>query len=238
MPLDLNALKAANAKRWANAKVTKNFSGIAKSLIASKKRYQNVEYQTGVPWFVIAVIHERESSQNWQRSLAQGDPWNRVSVRVPAGRGPFISWEAAAIDALVYCHPYLAKHKDWSTGGLLTALEKYNGVGYANRNVPSPYLWAGTDQYRAGKFTRDHFYDPNHVDSQPGCAGMLKAMMALDPSIKIPAQASTAKKAGGSIAAGGAAAGAAASSGIGWHWALFIGVAVAVAAFLIWRFKK
>ncbi len=181
--VDLTALKTANAKRWAAVKVTKNFSGIAKSLIAAKKRYQNVEYQTGVPWFVIAVIHERESSQNWQRSLAQGDPWNRVSVRVPAGRGPFISWEAAAIDALVYCHPYLAKHKDWSTGGLLTALETYNGVGYAARGKPSPYLWAGTSEYSMGKFVADGVYNPFHVDAQPGCAGMLKAMMDLDPSI-------------------------------------------------------
>ncbi len=52
---DLAALKTANAKRWANAKVIKNFSGIAKSLIASKARYQAVEAKTGVPWFVIAV---------------------------------------------------------------------------------------------------------------------------------------------------------------------------------------
>jgi lysozyme family protein len=106
---DLVALKATNEKRWAIAKLTRNFAGIAKALIASKPRYQAVEAKTGVPWFVIAVIHERESSQNWGRSLAQGDPWNRVSTHVPAGRGPFISREEAAIDALANCHPYLAK---------------------------------------------------------------------------------------------------------------------------------
>jgi lysozyme family protein len=232
-------LKTRNAERWANAKVTRNFSGIAKALIASKARYQAVEAKTGVPWFVIAVIHERESSQNWGRSLAQGDPWNRVSIRVPAGRGPFTSWEAAAIDALVNCHPYLAKHKDWSAGGLLTALEKYNGIGYASRGKPSPYVWAGTNQYSGGKFVADHVFDPNHVDSQPGCAGMLKAMMALDPSIKIGgAPVSTTKKVGGSVAAGGAAATAAHQSGLGIGWIIGIGIAVAVAAFLIWRFKK
>lgn len=181
--VDFNALASANAKRWANAKVTKNFSGIARTLIAAKPRYQAVEAKTGVPWWAIAVIHERESSQNWGRSLAQGDPWDRVSIHVPAGRGPFISWEAAAIDALVNCGPWLARNKDWSIGGTLTRLEEYNGLGYAARGRPSPYLWAGTNQYQSGKYVRDGVYDPNAVDSQPGCAGLLLAMMALDPSI-------------------------------------------------------
>ena len=62
-------------------------------------------------------------------------------------------------------------------------LEQYNGLGYAARGRPSPYVWSGTDQYRSGKYVRDGVYDPNVVDSQPGCAGLLKAMMALDPTI-------------------------------------------------------
>ena len=181
--VDLVALRAANEKRWASAKVTRDFSAIAKRLVASKQRYQTVSAATGVPWFVIAVIHQRESSQSWAGSLAQGDPWNRVSVNVPRGRGPFGSWEAAAIDALAACHPFLARKKDWSIGGTLLNLETYNGVGYANKVVPSPYIWAGTNQYRAGKYVRDGVYDPNHVDTQPGCAGLLLAMMALDPTI-------------------------------------------------------
>ena len=49
--------------------------------------------------------------------------------------------------------------------------------------MPSPYVWAGTDQYRSGKFVRDGVYDPNVVDSQLGCAGLLMAMMTLDPTI-------------------------------------------------------
>ncbi|WP_213287582.1 hypothetical protein [Bradyrhizobium sp. sGM-13] len=180
---DLVALKAANATRWENAKLTRNFAGIAKALVASKVRYKAVEAMTGVPWWVIAVIHQRESSQNWQRSLAQGDPWNRVSTHVPKGRGPFNSWEEAAVDALVNCGPYLARKKDWSLGGALANLELYNGAGYVNRGKPSPYLWAGTNQYTTGKFVADGVYDPTHIDQQPGCAGLLMAMMTIDPTI-------------------------------------------------------
>jgi lysozyme family protein len=182
---DINALKTANAARWARAKFTRSFASVAKHLVdpGAKARYQAVSAKTGVPWPFIAVAHERESSQDWTGSLAQGDPWNRVSVHVPAGRGPFKSWEDAAVDALVNCAPHAAKNTDWSIGGTLTMLEQYNGLGYASRGRASPYIWSGTDQYVSGKYVRDGVYDPSAVDQQLGCAGLLMAMMALDPTI-------------------------------------------------------
>jgi hypothetical protein len=84
---------------------------------------------------------------------------------------------------LLNCAPYAARNKDWSIGGTLTKLEEYNGLGYAARGRPSPYIWSGTDQYISGKYVRDGVYDPNAIDSQLGCAGLLMAMMALDPTI-------------------------------------------------------
>lgn len=181
------ALKAANAKRWSEAKPTRNFISIAKSLVAAKPRYIAVQNRTGVPWFFIAVVHERESSQSWKDSLAQGDPWNKVSVNVPAGRGPFNSWEDAAVDALVHCSPFVARNSDWTVGGLLTEFEQYNGLGYAMRDLPSPYVWAGTNQYIKGKFRTDHDYDPEMVDKQPGCAALLLAIASLDKTIIVGA---------------------------------------------------
>jgi lysozyme family protein len=184
---DLSALKQANATRWANAKLLRkaDCASIASHLVApaAKARYQGVSAKTAVPWFVVAVIHERESSQDWTRSLAQGDPWNRLSVHAPAGRGPFRSWEEAAIDALMVCPPHAARNSDWSIGGALTQLEAYNGFGYASRGVPSPYIWAGTDQYTSGKYVRDGVYDPTAVDRQLGGAGLLMAMTALDRTV-------------------------------------------------------
>lgn len=183
--MDLNALKAANAKRWADAKVTRNFVSVAKSLVAAKQRYLKVEKYTGVPWYIVAVIHEREASQRWDTQLGQGDPLNKVSVHIPAGRGPFENWETGAIDALVKCPPYAARNKDWSAGGSLTLLETYNGIGYYSHGIPSPYLWSGTDQVKkpSGKYIRDGVFDPSADDQQLGCAGIIKSMMALDPTI-------------------------------------------------------
>lgn len=178
-------LKAANANRWANAKVTRNFASVARALVEpqAKARYQLVEKRTGVPWFGIAVIHEREASQRWDRQLGQGDPLNAVSVHVPKGRGPFRTWEDGAVDALVHCAPFAACNKDWSIGGLLTILESYNGLGYFHKGLPSPYIWSGTDQYKSGKYVRDGVFDANVIDVQLGCAGLLLGMAALDRTI-------------------------------------------------------
>lgn len=182
---DVALLRIANARRWSAAHLTRDFSAVARHLVApdAKQQYLALQARTGVPWAIIAVIHEREASQSWLGSLAQGDDWRKVSKNVPAGRGPFKSWEDAGVDALVNCQPFAARNKDWSIGGALTVLEEYNGLGYAMRGQPSPYVWSGTDQYVKGKYVRDGVFDPNVVDKQLGCAGLLMAMMALDPTI-------------------------------------------------------
>jgi lysozyme family protein len=184
---DLAALKALNEQRWANAKLTRGrapeFKAPAQKAVNNKARYQSIEARTGVSWIFIAVSHYRESTQNFSRSLAQGDPWNKVSVRVPAGRGPFASFEDAAVDALVNCAPHAARNRDWSIGGKLTLLEQYNGLSYANAHRPSPYIWSGTDQYTIGKVLVDHGPIEEVVDKQLGCAGLIIAMRGLDSTI-------------------------------------------------------
>jgi lysozyme family protein len=91
----------------------------------------------------------------------------------------------AAVDALQNCAPYAARWKDWTAGGTLTLLILYNGTGYEDyHHEISPYDWGATDQEEEGKYTGDGKYSANVWDTQIGCAAMLKAMMALDPSIQ------------------------------------------------------
>lgn len=188
---DIAALKAANARRWSamhvQASLCATLDAVVGRLVTAKLRYQTVAGVTRVPWFITAVIHERESSQSWTASLAQGDPWNAVSIHVPRGRGPFASWEGAAEDALTNCSPYAARWTDWTVGGALTLLEEYNGLGYAMRGVPSPYIWASTDQYHSGKYIADGHYDQNAIDHQLGCAALLARMILADQSIGLVA---------------------------------------------------
>lgn len=185
----LAPLIAANALRWhvmhVHSELIHTVDLIAARLVApvAKTRYHTVSGETHVPWFVIAVIHEREASQSWNANLAQGDSWAKVSIHVPRGQGPFNSWEAAAINALEHCAPYASRWTDWSPGGTLTLLETYNGLGYASRDIPSPYVWASTDQYEKGKYVADGHFDPDAVDHQLGCAALLSRMANLDNSV-------------------------------------------------------
>jgi hypothetical protein len=45
--MDTKELIAANAKRWAAAKITRNFDAAARRLVAAKAHYQAVEKATG-----------------------------------------------------------------------------------------------------------------------------------------------------------------------------------------------
>ena len=87
------------------------------------------------------------------------------------------------MDALVVCPPHAAHWHDWSIGGALTLLEQYNGLGYASMGIPSPYVWASTDQYHAGKYIADGHFDPHAIDHQVGCAALLARMSLIDMSI-------------------------------------------------------
>lgn len=188
--LTIPQLIAENEARWQKCEIAPKrlheVEAVARRLVAqtAKVTYLAIENKTGVPWWVIAVIHEREADQNFARSIAQGDLWSSVSRHVPKGRGPFSSFVAAAVDALTNCAPHAARWKDWSAGGTLTILEEYNGLGYEEYHAEaSPYLWGATNQEEWGKYTNDGHWA--HVwDTQLGCAAMLKKMIEFDPSIK------------------------------------------------------
>lgn len=224
----------SNQTRWDNCHISADkgpaFATVASRLTApaAKARYQAVEKLTGVPWWFTAVVHEREASQNWNTQLGQGDPLNKKSTHVPKRRGPFKTWEEGAVDALVNCAPFASKNKDWSPGGALAMLEKYNGLGYANKGLPSPYVWAGTDQYVKGKYTADGVFNPNIIDTQLGCAGLLKFMGVFKTGVGTSTGA-----AGAVVVAGGAAV--ASTPQHYWPWIIAGTIVTAIVAFILFE---
>lgn len=188
MPFDISNLQRLNASRWAAAKVTRASEYVlpVQRALAARPRYEAIQAATGVSWLFIATAHYRECSQNFSLSLAQGDPWDQVSRHVPAGRGPFKSFEDCAVDALVNCPPYAARNKNWTLPYFLTIEEGYNGLKYAYANRPSPYIWAGTNQYVNGKVLVDHGPIENVVDKQLGVAGFILSLAEKDSTILVP----------------------------------------------------
>ncbi len=176
------------AEQWADMEIEPGkvpvLDAIARKLIGKKAAYQKVENALGVPWFFIAVLHNRESGGNFAGVLHNGEHiigTGRKTRLVPAGRGPFESWEEAAIDALTL--KGLQRITDWSIERVCYEGERFNGWGYRNKGVPSAYLWSFSNIYKGGKYVADHVWSATARDQQAGIMPLLKRMMVLDPSI-------------------------------------------------------
>ncbi|MEY4269012.1 MAG: hypothetical protein RLZZ58_228 [Pseudomonadota bacterium] len=155
----------------------------------ARARYEKVSIATDVPWHVIAVIHALESSFNFRAHLHNGDfPLTQRTRQVPAGRPatwlPPSDWESSAKDALRLLG--FTRETDWSVARTLYRLESYNGFGYRNVGIATPYLWSYSNHYEAGKFVSDGSYNAKARSAQCGTAIMLK-MLADAGDISFPA---------------------------------------------------
>ena len=162
-------------------------NAIANRLLGSKSVYQKVSQTTGVPWFVIAALHNRESDADFDTYLGNGEALNHVTRLVPKGRGPFPSWEAGAIDALDLDRLNLVT--DWSPERACYEIEKFNGFGYRAKGVNSPYLWSFSNNYQSGKYVADGVFSSSAVDRQCGAMPIIRQIMALDPTANFQAPA-------------------------------------------------
>jgi lysozyme family protein len=185
---DFSELKSEYATLWASMNIRADkrdaVGRTAKTLIGRKSQYVAVSKQTGVPWFVIAALHNRESDANFSTYLGNGEPLDRVTRLVPKGRGPFETWEAGAIDALSL--DGLDRVNEWTPERACFEIEKFNGFGYRNRGVNSPYLWSFSNHYARGKYVADGRFSASHVDQQCGAIPILKRIMELDETARFP----------------------------------------------------
>lgn len=150
--------------------------------LRNKTRYVAVTQKTGVPAALIAALHYRESNYDFATGLGQGDPIDKVSTHVPAGHGPFGSWEEAAIFYLHFDRMD-ENSQPWSMPYCCWKLEAWNGFGPRAHGRASGYLWSGTNQYDGGKYVADSVWDPSHWDQQLGAVPIIKEIMSLDPSM-------------------------------------------------------
>jgi lysozyme family protein len=150
-----------------------------KKLKQGQANYALVEQQLGIPWAFVGVIHGMECGFSFVTHLHNGDPLSARTVHVPAGRPaigqPPFTWRQSAVDALTM----MGYHQvtDWSVPHMLWLLERYNGMGYRMRGVPTPYLWSFPNLYEKGKFVQDGHFDPEAVSKQCGAVLMLKAVL-------------------------------------------------------------
>lgn len=166
---------------WIDSDRKKDVQYTVSQIFKGQEIYKKVETKTGVPWYVIGLIHLRECSLSFNGCLHNGDKVignGRTTHNIPRGRGPFETWEEAAIDALKY--DGLTKVTDWSNGNILLILEKYNGLGYRSKIGDtgvieySPYVVAGTNwSDETGKYVRDGRFDKTAKEEQLGVLALL-----------------------------------------------------------------
>lgn len=162
-----------------------NAARFAQTIIAGEKQYRAVEAKTGWPWYFIGALHMRESSCNFKGVLHNGElivGTKKKTRLVPAGRGPFATWVAAATDALGM-KAHLVGTRVWCPALCAYIAEEFNGEGYFNRGINSPYDWAGSNAEQKGKYIRDHVWDANFDDPQIGVMTALKALCAVRPDV-------------------------------------------------------
>lgn len=147
-------------------------------LIDNAVRYKPLAKETNIPWYFIGIIHMLESNTDFGTHLHNGDPLSARTINVPAGRpvigDPPFSWEESALDALKF-EGFIGLN-DWNVGTMLYRWERFNGMGYRQHNIYSPYLWSYSNLYEKGRFVADHVFDANSVSKQCGAGVLLKAI--------------------------------------------------------------
>lgn len=160
--------------------------------------YCDAEVKTGVPWEVLACMHYKEASLDFTKHLHNGDPmsdsdgrWLRTVKRpikrpvLPPKNGSHYTWQESAIDAINH---HLKGYSidifnfTWDIPNTLWFMEAWNGFGFLNKGVHTPYLWAGTNHYKEGLFIEKRdpagsyvsVFEPKKVAHTVGAAAILK----------------------------------------------------------------
>ena len=166
-------------------------SGMARYMAVARKLgavdIQNFAY-------ILGVIHYKEASCNFAGVLHNGEriigTGKKTSI-VPKGRGPFATWEDAAVDAIGIESD---RWKKLIKGGdniedILWALERYNGTGYitgAGKAETSPYLWACSNiNDDKGKYVSDGKFDPNAWTNETEGAALLLKQFAMSGAFQV-----------------------------------------------------
>ena len=122
-----------------------------------------IAQKTGLPPELIAAIHYRESTGNFDATIKDGS-------KLPAG----VSFVDDAVNIsndanyVIFKEAYNMSADSVDVIAMLSIAEVHNGTGYYKMGLNSPYLYSGTNLYTKGKYDADGHYNPDLVDKQPG----------------------------------------------------------------------
>lgn len=158
---------------WVNCQITGDVDFVVNKIKRHKARYLHGQKLSGVPWYIIAGIHNMEAGGSFSRNMVNGQRIDRRTTIIPEGLGPWKCWEDSVKQAL----ERRKLPKVWSVANTLYFLEKYNGLGYLkyHKEVNSPYLWSKTNHYQRGKYVSDGRWSSSDISKQVGIVAILKS---------------------------------------------------------------
>lgn len=198
-------LIAEYAYLWPGTTISKDWTHEADIMTlragALMEMYKRVQARRNVPWAALAALDMRESGCDPMGCLANGDPYNKMTIHYPSGKGPWASKESSfdwALDDFESPQGYgVNLHRiKWDISQVLLFCEKWNGFlpRIEHGTVPadaSPYIYSGSvfegkplyergkRKERLGEDSRMHgYWDPSQIDRQLGCLAFLKALEA------------------------------------------------------------
>jgi lysozyme family protein len=154
---------------------------ICDKILNNQARYEKIGKGSGVPWFMVAVIHSLEGDLDFGTHLHNGDSLKRRTVnepknRPPTGNPPF-TFEESAKDALTFDR--MNVNLEPSFAGICFKLEGFNGFGSRFKGIHTPYLWSFSNHYTAGKFVADGVFSPTAVSKQCGAGVILRRLLEM-----------------------------------------------------------
>jgi lysozyme family protein len=159
-------------------------ASVGTNILRNEQRYETVQAATGVPWWLIAILHTMEASGSFRCQILNGQRWTEKTTIVPKGWGPWPDWESSTMFAVK--HHKLDLYATWDVPSALRRFESWNGWGYRNRGVHSPYVWGMSNHaHGVGKFVADGRYDPNAETKQVG-AGVLLRWLSNHGCVTVP----------------------------------------------------
>ena len=159
-----------------NAGIQPQIDEAVKRIKSHSETYTEAVNNTRIPWYCVGIMDEMECSCNQSQHIHNGDPLTAKTVQVPAGRpaigeAPFTKLQSISDwITLKKWHQY----HDWDVASILYRMELNNGFGYRRYRINTPYLWAGSNLYAAGKYVSDGSFSRSAISKQIGAALLLK----------------------------------------------------------------
>jgi len=157
--------------------------------------YEATAAETKIPAAWIGPTDCRESDCNPRCGIGQGDPYDKVSVHVPRGEGPFASKADADRFYLHYDKiDVLRGTTAWTLPYMCWSWESWNGFGPRGHGRISGYLFSCTDVYDTpryggyglgGKYVADGEWSGDTVDTQPGTVPMYLELVRRRPDLAV-----------------------------------------------------